>query len=556
MQSLGARQLRRPGPGQDFRLLDAMQEHGREPKPDKLGRIGRKHIEESVFGPLGVVGDSVRYKKASGATSEVLPFVVEAAFAELSDEWETSRIITGCNFSPSVDLPCVRCLDSLLEHQMVEDESPVVVLLHITTPAPRYLDRGKSVLDVTDDLKDVIRTCVVKVTDDWRKQRKREERDARAAERRREERRRKPQRSKMPLNAAIFQVLPEAIKEASGGGECEFSQRDFYYASRVLIQRFTDEKLTQKYFDKITDSWEKEHGLIAGRLKDPRGYLLEPHTGNKIPLGTKDVDEYAIPLYLYDTILYFEKKGMESKCAWGRIPDRFDCAIMASEGYAVRAAKALIAAAQTGHKMKVFCFHDADPFGYNIFRTLSKATGAHTYDIEIIDAGLHLQEALDMGLAVETFTRKKRLPRGLKLTSLEEEYFAGEQVPGKKLWRNCRRVELNALSADPHRFVKWVVSKLEEHGCAKKLVPPKTVIERHAPRTKGSLVAGGNSRRGRHLHRRRRARRSRGQPAQASNRHKGHSHKYERPGRKTCLPSTGRVLCPGSSPMALKNSFQ
>jgi len=95
---------------------------------------------------------------------------------------------------------------------------------------------------------------------------------------------------------------------------------------------------------------------------------------------------------------------------------------------------------------------------------------------------LRLPEALDMGLAVETFDRKKALPNKLELTELEREYFSGEARTvwgkhGQKThWVNCRRVELNALSADPHRFIAWVEATLQEHGVARKLVPPKKVI--------------------------------------------------------------------------------
>ena len=458
-------------------LLRAMQEHGKEPKPTKLGAIGREHIE-GILAREDVANDSIQYKRINGCTADGLPFVVEAAFAELQDSDSCVQIITGCNFSPSVDGPVVRILDGLLEHQMIDDFSPVVVLLHIATPAPKYLDRGKSVIHVSEDLKEAIEKCVVKVTSEWRKQKKLEERDARLA-RKRQERRRQEQRPKTKINEAVVKVLPQAIEKASGGGVVKFSQRDFYYATRQLIQEFTEKKLEQKYFDRIVDQYEEEHGLIDGRLRDPRGYLLEPHTGNKIPLGTKAVDEYEIPLHLFGNIIFFEKKGMESKCAWGMIPERYDCAIMACEGYAVRAAKALLQAAQRRHKMKVFCFHDADPAGYNIFRTLSRATGAHRYYIEVIDAGLHLAEALEMDLAVETFDRKKRLPRHLELTELEHEYFTGERVYGGG-WRNCKRVELNALSADPHRFVEFVESKLAEHDADKKLIPPKKVIEQTA----------------------------------------------------------------------------
>ncbi len=99
-----------------------------------------------------------------------------------------------------------------------------------------------------------------------------------------------------------------------------------------------------------------------------------------------------------------------------------------------------------------------------------------------------------MGLEAETFTRKKEMPQSLVLGDLEREYFTGEPVDvqtrsGKwtNNWINCQRVELNALSADPHRFIKWVESKLEQHG-VKKIVPPKKAVLRSAREQRDSLL--------------------------------------------------------------------
>lgn len=456
-------------------LLTAMQEEGKSPSPEKLGCLGRDHFDR-VLAALG--GGSSKYKRIMGFDGRDLPFVVEAAFAET----RSRLVLTGCNFSPSIDRPAVRMLDGLLREQMIDEESTVTLILHLAQVAPTYLDRGKSVVDVDEAVRDALEQAVRSVTEDYRKRRKRAERDAAAEERARERSNRA--RPTTSLKEAIAHVLEVAIEKASGGGQCDFSDRDLYYAARELVQTYTEERLTQKYFDKVVDGWEGEHGLIPGRQRDPRGFLLEPHTGRRIPLGTKAVEDYNIPAHLYDTIIYVEKKGLLSKFQLGRIGERFDCAIIAAEGYAVRAAKALIQAAQQGHRMKVLCFNDADPYGYNIARTLSQATGAHRFEIEVIDAGLHLEEALAMGLATETFTRKNALPKGLKLTEVERDYFTGtpRRVIGKNgkpktHYVNCRRVELNALSANPAAFVTWVEAKLVQHGVASKLIPPKKVIE-------------------------------------------------------------------------------
>lgn len=472
-------------------LLAALQRHGKNPDPKKLGAIGREHIDK-VFGQLGAYEGERKYRRFVG-TQDNLPFVVEAAFTELA-EASAPVIITGCNFSPAITRSVIRGLDAMLVQQMIKDDSSVAVLLHITMPNPPFPEKAKAVLSVPEDseLDRAISRAVVAVTADYAKQRKAEERDARAAERREHQRNRR--RPETQLKDAINEVLPEAISKASGGGVVDFSQRDLYYAARQLIQAHTDRPLTQSYFNHVLDYYEVEHGLVERLTRDPRGYLLEPHTGRKIPLGTKAVDDYQIPLYLYNAIAYFEKKGMETKCAHGQIAERFDCAIMASEGYAVRAAKQLLQAAQRGHKMKVLCFHDADPAGYNIDRTLSRSSGAHKFNIEIIDAGLTLAEALEMGLPVEMFDRKKALPSNLELTDLEREYFTGDPrtvwgKSGQKThWINCRRVELNALSADPHKFISWVESKLRQHGVAEKLVPPKKVIHTTARGKRDELL--------------------------------------------------------------------
>lgn len=472
-------------------LLYSIQQYGATPKPQKLGCIGRDNLKRAIS-QFEILGE-FKYKKIVDNTDDGLPFVVECAFAELSDAESDALIITGCNFSPSIDLPIVRDLDYLLAKQMIEDDSAIVLLFHIIAVAPTYLDRGKSHIDIQGNLEEAVFKCVESSTRNYCRQQKADERDALRVQRRLE--RRERSRPAITLKDAIILVLPNAIYNASGGGVCDFSDRDLYYAARELVQAYTNQPLSQSYFDRVVDEWEIENGLIEGRLRDPRGFLLEPHTGNRIPLGTKSVDEYQIPLHLFDTIIYVEKKGLLAKFEYGQIGNKYDCAIIAAEGYAPRAAKTLLQAAQHGHKMKVLCFHDADPDGYNIARTLSNSTGANNFDIKVVDVGLHIEEAVEMGLAVEMFVRKKALPNGLEFSDTELEYFEGRpiEVDGKNgrpkvQYVDCRRVELNALSSNPPRFIEWIESKLELHGVAKKLVPPKNVIKERSRQKRDEIL--------------------------------------------------------------------
>ena len=178
-----------------------------------------------------------------------------------------------------------------------------------------------------------------------------------------------------------------------------------------MVQQYTSAELTQKYLDNVIDDWEMIHGIIDMRTRDPRGFLLEPHTGKQIPLGTTQVEEYEIPWHLYHTVIYVEKKGLLPLFQFGEIGEKYDAAIICAEGCAVRAAQTFMDTAANGRSMKIFVFHDADPAGYGIAKAIGANSGAHKFDFEIIDAGLHLEEALQMGLETETFTRNKSLQK-------------------------------------------------------------------------------------------------------------------------------------------------
>jgi hypothetical protein len=322
--------------------------------------------------------------------------------------------------------------------------------------------------------------AVVAVTGPWAKLRRAEEREANRASRRHETLCRS-NATRTSLREAVFAEMAVGIVKTSGGGRTIFPKRNLYYSVRKLIQEHTKEELSYGYFESLVKEWEKNHGAVPGMYCDPRGYLVEPHTGRVVPLGTREVEQYTIPPLLYDKILYVEKKGFHELFKWARTADRYDMAIVCAEGYASDAAKLLLARAEQGARMTILCLHDADPYGYNIARRLRMATRIQ-HTIQVIDMGMSLADALELGLATEDFIRTKALPAGLELTDLEREYFEGEfeGFQGKKkLWR-CRRVELNALAADPDRFLAYVEEKLAQHGCARKLLPRPKVIRREA----------------------------------------------------------------------------
>lgn len=117
--------------------------------------------------------------------------------------------------------------------------------------------------------------------------------------------------------------------------------------------------------------------------------LYEPHTGKAVPLGTREVKSYRFPDWLFNKILYVEKKGLLPILQAAKLAERYDLAIVAGEGYASEAVRLLFDTASKEQGAQLFVLHDADPHGYNIARTLREETRRMPgYQVEVIDLEL------------------------------------------------------------------------------------------------------------------------------------------------------------------------
>jgi hypothetical protein len=358
------------------------------------------------------------------------------------------------------------------------------VVVHLVCPRLPFLDYGKSsIATLPPDMEAAITKVLWKVSKTlYREEEQRQKNAARAAqqERNRErEQEREARAQEWTLKDAVFEVLPEAYEAGTGGGAYPLSVRDLYYEVRPRIQQYTNDELNyENYFaTKLLPRYRQEHAALPLLYYKPRGMLYEPHTGEEIPLGTREVDEYQFPAWRYDKILYIEKSGMLEALKVDRLAERYDMAIVSAEGYASEAIRTLFLNANKDRRYKLFVLHDADPHGYNIARTLREATQRMPdYSVDVIDMGLKLEDALAMRLESEYFSRQNALPGELELNAIEQEWFEGEQK-GKKTWL-CRRVELNAIPV-PDR-VAYIEEQLERHGATEKVVPPTKVCRRTA----------------------------------------------------------------------------
>jgi hypothetical protein len=301
-------------------------------------------------------------------------------------------------------------------------------------------------------------------------------------QRRKERERSKPAAAKVTLKDAIFEVMEEAIATASNQGRYPFSARDLFYAVRPLYIRHTENRLNPdggyKYFGDLIQEYQREHGKIEGLYYDPRGRLREPHTGNTVDIGTREVEAYEFPHLTYDKILYIEKEGVWPQLEHAMLAERYDMAVLTGKGYATEAARTLFDRAEQGD-YQLFVFHDADPDGYNIARTLRDETARMPgYNVDVQDIGLTIEDAEAMNLEPDPFVRKKDLPSGLDLTERERECFEGRYKArdgnGKVLYE-CIRYEINALKSAPQK-VGYIERKLAERGVRGKLMPPDTEL--------------------------------------------------------------------------------
>jgi len=281
-------------------------------------------------------------------------------------------------------------------------------------------------------------------------------------------------REKVSQKDIVLEVLPRAITRAGQN----FSQRDLYYAIRTLAYAHDDweedRKLDYGYYGQLINVYEREvlGRRITGLYRDPRGNLHEPHGGKTVPLGTLAVADYEFPEFVFDKILYVEKEGELPKLRAAKLGERFDMAICSGKGQPTEAVRSLFERAEKGD-FQLFVFHDADLSGYDIARVMGEETARMPgYSVEIIDLGLSIEDALEMGLESEPYSQNNKPSEVLvaRLSEVARAYLLPEPQPKKGA--KGERFELNAILPDTAR-VEHIERKLEENGVRAKVVPPE-----------------------------------------------------------------------------------
>jgi hypothetical protein len=420
-------------------------------------RAATKAVTAERLGRVGERGDYSGYDRETGTFERdgvVVPFVVEV-WANRADE----PAVTVCvNRTPIVtDVACYRkdgmqyvlsgagLLHRIPIGQKVGGEYRLVV--NVTAPVVPLTGKGKD-----PDLRPVLAQLAVACR--------------RAVQRCR---RASPNKaaSRATQKGVILAALPGAAARLREGGNI-FSLRQLYYAVRPLLKAAIGREPDYKTFSKIVTRHEEREGDVEGMYRDDRGILYHPHTGETLQLGTRSVAVYQRPAWGFNKILFIEKEGFIPVLRNAGWPERHDCALVTSKGFASRAARDVMRLiGQSGEPATAFVVHDADWSGTCIYDKVDQSLTPR--GLEVINLGLDPDEAIAMGLEVEPVDSKRRKKNGAAVRTPTGRYLR----PAEREWLQRNRVELNAMSTA--QFIAWLDRKMAAHSTGK-VIPPAKVV--------------------------------------------------------------------------------
>lgn len=345
-----------------------------------------------------------------------------------------------------------------------------------------------------DDILSVTRS----VMKEWTKQRKAEEKNARARSSRQY-----IYSGRVDFTEVADAILPGAYQHASGNGAYTVSKRQLYYACREAFRTRTTRPLQYSYFANTllvqylnrhpeTSSWKV--------TADPRGTLVIPNCGHdeRIPCGTIQIDEHlrragfrheladvrprirthwpsVAAGQRYQAVLYIEKEGFGPLLEEARIGERFDLAILSCKGQSVVAARRFVdEVCAVGTGVPLFVVHDFDKAGFEISQRLTsvsdwaedndRVTYQFRNNIDVTDLGLRLADVEKYQLQDERVKFDGHFASDSIATAAEQAFL-----------KSGRRVELNAFTSP--QFIEWIPTKLKDAGLKERLIPDDATIE-------------------------------------------------------------------------------
>ncbi len=496
-----------------LRLLHAMRDASKPPKPTALGVIGRAHLEAWIAAQ-GLDSDPMQYRTASGTlhvpgVPGEWPFVLEVAVAVLH-EAVPMQLHVAVNWSPALKPQAM--IERNLDLAQIQPDDPLMVLVSIAVAEAPFSDHGKARLDVHPVLASRAGELIASAAKPWTKYKNKLAREQTASYRRYENHIRQAARHRHSATSAANEpgVMRAAYLKASGNGQYPANARQIMYAIRGTIIELTGKaspwKNTATFTQVILPNYLDAHTEETAAwdvVFDDRGHFAEPHTGIRLGLGTVAVRDYIAdwtgdtaaqasstkqlvahdrlatqgPLHRFRFALFIEKEGFQSLLDRAQFAERYDLAIFSTKGMSTTAARTLVEAL-AAQGVVILTLHDFDKSGLKIHHTLTHDTRRYRFKVRptVVDLGLRLADVETMGLESEAVEYSSDVdPRHDIRASGGTQAEAAFLVEGGKPkdWHGAR-VELNAMTSV--QFVAWLDAKLAAAG-AGKVIPEPAILE-------------------------------------------------------------------------------
>src|SRR6516225_7454982 len=296
------------------------------------------------------------------------------------------------------------------------------------------------------------------VTKKWTKQRKREESEKSAVLNRHYS---LVRRHTVSIKEAAWRAIPDAFMQASANNTLPANARQIMYAARPKIAQMADRGLggtSDKYFTQtlLPDYVAERRPAWASRVV----FEARSHRVNGFAFDVREKHyPTAGPKNRFGAVLFLEKEGFGPLLEEVRLAERYDLAIMSTQGMSVTASRELVQELCATHDIPLLVLHDFDISGFTIFGTLRSSTRRFTYGrtFRAIDLGLRLAdiEGLEReGVYVSSPSKAAETLRRHGATKQEIDMLVGGE-----------RVELNALASD--QLVALIERKLSENSIIK-----------------------------------------------------------------------------------------
>lgn len=297
--------------------------------------------------------------------------------------------------------------------------------------------------------------------------------------------------TKKTNRSIMREKMDEAYYMTSTNGKYNITVRQLYYKVRELAGA-TEKDLNYNDFSQtIATEWLNKHPELKTRvhfsdrgvfyLRDERlgigtGTFLEFEENQQWSKNTLTIQgnanvsgdfikDFQIK-YDYDKALYIEKTGFDGLFNAEGVDSKYHMAVISGQGFATRSAKEILSICQD-QGLTLYCLHDLDIYGINIFNSLQESNDKFQGQLKVIDLGITIEDINYYNITPETLDAptKKEKEALKKMDKKLAEFFYHD---GK-----LHRAELSALSTE--QILDLLNRKLQENDNRPKLDVADTV---------------------------------------------------------------------------------